>query len=145
MEKKYLVYTYLWHLTQMKQPTRQSSIVRTGPKETELISMLNSLELNVSLCKYQKTNKLVSCLAKTAFNAICPGLKFKNANSIDILQYMTWPRGYKTWVHSQTQNKVHRLVACGHMSASSQSLFFILSLRMDKFHDHVSSTRKNVW
>ena len=23
-----------------------------------------------------------------------------------------WPRGYKTWVHSQTQNKALRLAAC---------------------------------
>ena len=31
---------------------------------------------------------------------------------------------------SQTQNKVQRLAACGHVSASSQSLHFILSLRL---------------
>ena len=40
-------------------------------------------------------------------------------------------RGYKTWVQSQTQNKAQWLAACGHMSASSQSLSFILSLRMN--------------
>ena len=34
-------------------------------------------------------------------------------------------------VHSQTQNKVQWLVACAHVSASSQSLHFILSLRMN--------------
>ena len=39
-------------------------------------------------------------------------------------------RGYKTWVHYQTQNKAQWLAACGHVSASSQSLRFILSLRM---------------
>ena len=33
-------------------------------------------------------------------------------------------------VHSQTQNKVQWLAACGHVSASSQSLRFILSLRL---------------
>ena len=33
-------------------------------------------------------------------------------------------------VHSQTQNKAQLLPACGHVSASSQSLRFILSLRM---------------
>ena len=33
-------------------------------------------------------------------------------------------------VHSQTQNKAQRLVACGYESASSQSLRFILSLRL---------------
>ena len=38
------------------------------------------------------------------------------------------PRGYKPWVQSQTQNKAQWLAACGHVSASSQSLRFILSL-----------------
>ena len=33
----------------------------------------------------------------------------------------------KTWVHSQTQNKAQWLTACRHVSASSQSLRFILS------------------
>ena len=32
--------------------------------------------------------------------------------------------------HSQTQNKAQWLVACGHVSASNQSLRFILSLRL---------------
>ena len=40
------------------------------------------------------------------------------------------PRGYKTWVHSQTQNKAQWLAACGHVSAISQSMRFILSLRL---------------
>ena len=40
----------------------------------------------------------------------------------------TWPRGNKTWGQSQTQNKSQWLVACGHVSTSSQSLHFILSL-----------------
>ena len=44
---------------------------------------------------------------------------------------MTWHRGYKTWVQSQTQNKAQWLVTCGHVSASSQSLRFVLSLRMN--------------
>ena len=43
--------------------------------------------------------------------------------------YLTRPRGYKTWVQSQTQNKAQWLAACGHVSASSQSLRFILRLR----------------
>ena len=43
---------------------------------------------------------------------------------------MLRPRGYKTWVQSQTQNKAQWLAACGHLSASSQSLRFILRLRM---------------
>ena len=43
---------------------------------------------------------------------------------------VTWPRGYKAWVHSQTQNKAQWLAVCGHVSASSQSLRFILSLSL---------------
>ena len=43
----------------------------------------------------------------------------------------TRPQGYKTWVQSQTQNKVPWLATCGHLSASSQSLGFIFSLRMN--------------
>ena len=39
-------------------------------------------------------------------------------------------RGYKTGVHSQTQNKAQGLAAIGHMSASSQSLRFIYSLSL---------------
>ena len=42
----------------------------------------------------------------------------------------TRPRGCKAWVHSQTHNKVQWLAACGHVAASSQSLHFILSLKM---------------
>ena len=38
---------------------------------------------------------------------------------------------YKTLVESQAQNKAQLLAACGHVSASSQSLRFILSLRMN--------------
>ena len=34
-------------------------------------------------------------------------------------------------VQSQTPNKTQRLADCGHMSASSQSLCFSLSLRMN--------------
>ena len=37
-------------------------------------------------------------------------------------------RGNKTWVQSQTQNKAQWFAACGHVSASSHSLCFILSL-----------------
>ena len=43
----------------------------------------------------------------------------------------TTPRGNKTWLQSQTQNKAQWLADCGHVSASSQSLRFILSLRMN--------------
>ena len=41
------------------------------------------------------------------------------------------PWGYKTWVQAQTQNKAQWLAACGHVSANSQSLRFILSLKMN--------------
>ena len=44
---------------------------------------------------------------------------------------ISWPWGYKTWVQAQTQNKAQWLAACGHVSANSQSLRFILSLRMN--------------
>ena len=44
---------------------------------------------------------------------------------------LSWPQGYKAWVHSQTQNKAQWLADCGHVSAISQSLRFILSLRMN--------------
>ena len=50
----------------------------------------------------------------------------KDLCELNVSPYSTWP--YKTWVHSQTQNKAHWLAACGHVSASSQSLRFILSL-----------------
>ena len=43
----------------------------------------------------------------------------------------TRPRGYKTWVQSETQNKVQWLAACGHVPTSSQSLHFILILRIN--------------
>ena len=43
----------------------------------------------------------------------------------------TRPRGYKTWVHSQTQNEAQWLAACGHVPASSQPLRIILSLRIN--------------
>ena len=47
------------------------------------------------------------------------------------MKHKNRPRGYKTGVQSQTQNKAQWLAACGHVSASSQSLRFILSLRMN--------------
>ena len=40
-------------------------------------------------------------------------------------------RGYITWLQSQTKNKAQWFAACGHVSTSSQSLRFILSLRMN--------------
>ena len=40
------------------------------------------------------------------------------------------PPDYKTWVHPQTQNKAQWLAACWQVSASSQPLRFILSLRL---------------
>ena len=55
--------------------------------------------------------------------ALYPGVP----SSVDV----TLLRGYKTWVQSQTQNKAQWLAACEHVSASSQSLCFILSLRMN--------------
>ena len=43
----------------------------------------------------------------------------------------TYSGGYKTEVQSKAQNKAQRSAACGHVSASSQSLRFILSLRIN--------------
>ena len=46
----------------------------------------------------------------------------------DTPQSQTRARGYTTWVNSQ--NKAQWLAVCGHVSASSQSLGFILRLRL---------------
>ena len=49
---------------------------------------------------------------------------------------LNWPQGYKTGVLSQTQNKVQWLAACGHVSASNQSLrFFFESENELKFYN----------
>ena len=45
-------------------------------------------------------------------------------------KFGAWPWGYKTWVHSQAQNKAQWFASCGHVSTSCQSLHFILSLRL---------------
>ena len=58
-------------------------------------------------------------------------LMFLSQLELVLIRYHDRPRGYKTWVQSQTQNKAQWLVAFGHVSASSQSLRFILSLRMN--------------
>ena len=50
------------------------------------------------------------------FLAVCLGL------SAVCYCGISWPRGYKAWVQSRTQNKAQWLAACGH---------FILSLRMN--------------
>ena len=74
----------------------------------EMIDLWALLCVIVSLC---------SC----HFPILCLGLGVV----LDYIDY--WPRGYKTWVHFQTQNKVQWLDACGHVSASNRSLCFILS------------------
>ena len=43
---------------------------------------------------------------------------------------ISWPQGYKSWVHFQTQNKVQWLGGCIHVFASGQSLHLILNLRL---------------
>ena len=61
-------------------------------------------------------------------------------------QYDLWPRAYKTRVHSQTQNKAQWLAVCGHMSASNQSLGFILSLRLySRFITSRPGESHNAW
>ena len=79
---------------------------------------------------------------KTPSLSAIPSLKFDailaSANKLQVL-HVIWvtrssksrPRGYKTWVQAQTQNKAQWLAACGHVSANSQSLRFISSLRMN--------------
>ena len=62
--------------------------------------------------------------AKAAWNCLL------QKKTVCVLDWQTRPRGYETWVHSQTQNKAHWLVACGH--ASSQSLCSISSVRLIK-------------
>ena len=52
------------------------------------------------------------------------------------------PRGNKTWVYSLTQNKAQWLAACGHVSAISQSLRFILSLRL---YSSSITSRAGIW
>ena len=52
----------------------------------------------------------------------------KETNNSLPASVQTWPRGYKTWVHFQ--NQAQWLAACRHVYASSQSLHFILSLRL---------------
>ena len=66
--------------------------------------------------------------ANTKFWYLLHGWEAKTQTNLRILT--AWPRGYKTWVHSQIQNKGQWLAACGHVAASSQSLRFILSLRL---------------
>ena len=75
--------------------------------------------------------------APWCFNCNKPGKIASIIENMTKPVYALWtltacrPRGYKTWVQSQTQNKAQWLAACGHVSASSQSLYFILSLRMN--------------
>ena len=62
-----------------------------------------------------------------------PQIQEKLSHLIGPQYKKTWPRGYKAWVQAQTQNKAQWLAACRHVhvSASSQSLCFISSLRMN--------------
>ena len=59
-----------------------------------------------------------------------PANHYRRVVGFHLLQYSvlctfeSWPRGYKNWVYPQTQNKAQWLAACGHVSASSQSLHF---------------------
>ena len=56
---------------------------------------------------------------------------YKKRKLFDTFSLTHRPWGYITWVQYQAQNKGQWLAACGHVSASSQSLRFILSLRMN--------------
>ena len=74
------------------------------------------------------------------FDCLLPSVMIEPTNDLGdqpwcthvyVKKYESRPRGYKTGVQSQTQNKAQWLAACGHVSASNQSLRFILSLRMN--------------
>ena len=87
----------------------------------------------IMLCSYGiNINVMANLMLVQCVIASHAGLVSFGGNSIRSCQWPWYrPRGYKTWVHSQTQNKVQWLAACGHSSASSQSLRFILSLRLN--------------
>ena len=65
--------------------------------------------------------------------------KFQQNRWLCVAQLFKWLQriAHKTWVQSQTQNKGQWLAACGHVSASSQSLSFILSLRLNSKASHI--------
>ena len=39
----------------------------------------------------------------------------------------SWPQGYKTWGHSQTQNKAQLLAACGHVKLKIRRNYWLLA------------------
>ena len=97
-------------------------------------------------CKYL----LYACwVIFLAFIGICwlfsklPLSKNSFRNNISVKLFWSRPRGYKSWVHSQTQNKGQWLAACRHMSASSQSLRFILSPRL--YSSFITSRPDHDW
>ena len=78
----------------------------------------------------------INHLQRTLWSAILSTLVYNVCKRCQNMRYvplivLSWPRGYKTLVQSLTQNKAQWLAACGHVSASSQSLRCILSLRMN--------------
>ena len=89
------------------------------------IMLKPSSNLWVKSLSFTNSSKSFVCRRLNVVCSCCQKVK-TNGSPIE----KTRPRGYKTWVRSQTQNKAQWLAACGHVSASSQSLRFILSLRM---------------
>ena len=95
--------------------------------------LYNNVHYRSKSMPHQKVYWNISILLKTFINS-GKAVAWLNITTSVLFWHLlpdrihTWPRGYKTWVQSQTQNKTQWLAACGHVSASSQSLRFILSL-----------------
>ena len=94
--------------------TRSIFLATPGP---EVIELEYSLRL--------KIRHMIGCLRTRVRKQPIIALYIESENLLKFYNLEAWSRGYKIWVHSQNQNKVQRLAACGQVSASSQSLRFI--------------------
>ena len=92
---------------------------------------------------YLKTNEFSSFYSRLFESLIMKDWMYYFAKLVTLsslfvksdVNLLSWPRGYKTWVQPQTQNKVQWLAPWRHVSASSQSLRFILSLRLTQVYN----------
>ena len=74
---------------------------------------------------YRITSQLAKlCLTRFIKRKLAPPLGSHVFQWIKLFEQF-WPRGYITRLNSQTLHKVQYLAACGHVSASSQSLRFM--------------------
>ena len=116
----------LWHIKMTLCP-------RLGLKEkqetNEKVKTMykGSYVRGINMCTNSKQRKRI-CLTMSNVNNTQPTKIHQCATKPPENKIM--PRGYKTWVHSQTQNKVQWLATCRYVSSSSQSLRFILSLKL---------------